>query len=61
MAIDPVCRMMVEEESTEWTFDHKGKVYHFCSRGCGEEFRENPEFFLAGGISRNSQCSCCGP
>jgi Cu+-exporting ATPase len=61
MAIDPVCKMTVDEETTEWNLDHKGKEYHFCSHGCTEEFRENPEFYLAGGASRKSHCSCCGP
>jgi Cu+-exporting ATPase len=61
MGMDPVCKMTVDEEVTEWTFPHKGKDYHFCSRGCREEFQENPEFYLAGGVSRKSHCSCCGP
>lgn len=61
MAMDPVCRMMVDEESTEWSYDHKGKVFHFCSRGCRADFQENPEFYLAGGDLMRSNCSCCGP
>ncbi len=61
MAIDPVCKMTVDEDTKEWTFDHKGKVFHFCSRGCKGEFQENPEFYIAGRVSTRSNCTCCGP
>lgn len=44
MATDPVCGMAVEREravSAEW----EGRTYHFCSRGCRNEFLEDPERF----------------
>lgn len=49
MATDPVCGMAIEREravSAEW----EGRTYHFCSRGCRNEFFEDPERFreLAG-------------
>jgi putative ABC transport system ATP-binding protein len=46
MATDPVCRMAVEREravSAEWD----GRTYHFCSRGCRDEFLAGPGEFLA--------------
>ena len=45
MATDPVCGMKVEREkavTTEW----EGQSYSFCSRGCRNEFLEEPEQFL---------------
>src|SRR6516165_10449225 len=45
MATDPVCGMKIEREkavTTEW----EGKSYSFCSRGCRNEFLEDPQQFL---------------
>jgi putative ABC transport system ATP-binding protein len=45
MATDPVCSMKVEREkavTTEWD----GHLYSFCSRGCRNEFLEEPRQFL---------------
>jgi putative ABC transport system ATP-binding protein len=45
MATDPVCGMKVEREKavmTEW----EGQSYSFCSRGCRNEFLEDPRQFL---------------
>jgi putative ABC transport system ATP-binding protein len=44
MATDPVCGMSVEKEKAvvaEW----KGRTFYFCSRGCSNEFLEDPENF----------------
>lgn len=30
MAIDPVCKMKVEESKAAATSEYKGKKYHFC-------------------------------
>ena len=46
LATDPVCRMAVEREravAAEWG----GQAYHFCSRGCRDEFLAGPHEFLA--------------
>ena len=48
MATDPVCGMKIEREkavTTEWD----GQTFSFCSRGCRNEFLEEPQRFLAGG------------
>lgn len=44
MATDPVCGMAVEKEKAvvgEWN----GQTFYFCSRGCRNEFLEDPESF----------------
>jgi Cu+-exporting ATPase len=47
MAIDPVCKMQVEEKKAAATSEYKGKKYYFCSVGCKKAFDENPEKYLA--------------
>jgi putative ABC transport system ATP-binding protein len=47
MATDPVCGMAVEKEKAvvaEWN----GRTFYFCSRGCSNEFFEDPESFTDG-------------
>ncbi len=34
MAIDPVCKMEVEESKAAATSEYKGKKYYFCAVGC---------------------------
>ena len=46
MAIDPVCKMEVDENKTEYHTSVGGKLYFFCSEKCQEEFEKNPERFL---------------
>jgi YHS domain-containing protein len=57
MAVDPICKMEVDEESANWTSEHEGKTYYFCNRGCKVTFDENPDYYLAGGeTSRKHAC-----
>ena len=51
MAIDPVCKMQVDEKTSTITSTYKGKTYYFCSPYCKQEFDKNPEKFI------NSQTS----
>ncbi len=44
--IDPVCGMRVDPESAAAAWDHEGTTFYFCSVGCFERFREDPERFL---------------
>jgi putative ABC transport system ATP-binding protein len=47
MATDPVCGMAVEKHKAvvaEWN----GRIFYFCSRGCRNEFFEEPEKFVDG-------------
>jgi Cu+-exporting ATPase len=44
---DPVCGMDVEPESAAGSAEHEGKTYHFCSQGCLDRFREDPQRYVA--------------
>jgi len=47
MAIDPVCKMEVEEAKAAATSEYMGKKYYFCAVGCKKAFDQNPEKYLA--------------
>lgn len=44
-AKDPVCGMMVEEDSAAATSEYEGTTYFFCSKDCKEEFDSDPESY----------------
>ncbi len=46
MEIDPVCGMEVDPATAEWKWEHEGATYYFCSQGCLEDFKEDPQAFL---------------
>jgi len=46
MAIDPVCKMDVDEMTAKFTTEHKGETYYFCASGCKKAFEENPEEYI---------------
>jgi len=43
MAIDPVCKMKVDEKKTKLTSEYQEKKYYFCSAQCKKEFDKNPK------------------
>ncbi len=45
--VDPVCGMNVAPDDAAGTFAYRGHIYYFCSLGCLEKFKANPEEFLA--------------
>lgn len=45
-AKDPVCGMLVEEESAAGTSTYKDQTYYFCSNGCKTAFDKEPEKHL---------------
>ena len=47
MAIDPVCKMDIDEKTAVATSDYKGKKYYFCAVGCKVAFDKDPEQYLA--------------
>ncbi len=47
VAIDPVCKMKVEEDKAAATSEYKGKKYYFCAAGCKKAFDQDPEKYLA--------------
>jgi Cu+-exporting ATPase len=47
MEIDPVCGMEVDPATAAGSHEYKGTTYYFCSLGCLEDFRDDPESFLS--------------
>lgn len=47
MAIDPICKMDVDEDTAKFKSEHKGKTYYFCAPGCKKAFDENPEKYIS--------------
>ena len=45
--IDPVCGMAVTPEASACAWEHGGVTYYFCSVGCMERFRADPEHFIS--------------
>lgn len=45
MAIDPVCKMKVDEQSAAGQTNYNGKEYFFCSKDCEQKFEEEPTQF----------------
>lgn len=46
MAIDPVCRMQVEESKAAGSLTHSGITYYFCSPKCQGDFQANPDKYV---------------
>jgi YHS domain-containing protein len=46
MAIDPICKMTVDEKTAKLKSEYKGKTYYFCAPGCKKAFEGNPEKYL---------------
>lgn len=47
MAIDPVCKMEVDEATAAATSDYQGATYFFCTPGCKATFDKDPEKYLS--------------
>lgn len=48
MAIDPVCKMQVDEKRAAATSEYMGKKYFFCAVGCKKAFDKDPGKYLKG-------------
>ena len=46
MAIDPVCKMTVDEKTAPAKSEYKGTTYYFCAMGCKKAFDKDPEKYL---------------
>jgi YHS domain-containing protein len=42
MAVDPICKMTVDEKTAKFTSEYKGKKYYFCAPGCKKKFDTDP-------------------
>jgi len=40
---DVVCGMEIDPDTAAATEEYKGKTYYFCSPGCRDQFRANPD------------------
>ena len=49
MEKDPVCGMTVDPGRAKATYEHAGKTYYFCCRGCQEKFSADPSKYLNSG------------
>jgi Cu+-exporting ATPase len=46
LAIDPICKMTVDEKTAKWVSEYKGEKYYFCAPGCKKAFDLNPEEWI---------------
>jgi len=46
MAIDPICKMEVDENTAKFVSEYKGKKYYFCAPSCKKMFDEDPEEYV---------------
>jgi P-type Cu+ transporter len=44
--LDPVCGMTISPDDAVGHVDHKGNTYYFCSQGCLDQFKADPDRFL---------------
>ena len=49
--VDPVCGMTITPQDAVGHHEHRGQTYYFCADSCLEQFRADPERFLAGPAS----------
>ena len=55
-AVDPICKMDVDTDSPPGgQKDHDGTTYYFCAPGCKVAFDKEPEKYLAGPASGQSE------
>ncbi|HKW74304.1 MAG TPA: heavy metal translocating P-type ATPase [Terriglobales bacterium] len=44
--VDPVCGMHVDPQKARGSAEHHGKTFYFCSAGCEQKFKADPEKYL---------------
>src|SRR5258706_16243523 len=52
---DPVCGMAVDSRKAAGSFECNGQTYYFCSTGCLEKFRAEPERFLKAAVTTQTK------
>lgn len=57
MAIDPVCGMDVDTDTTPHKTTYKKLSYYFCCDSCLNKFKASPEHYIA---SQTPESNCCG-
>jgi len=46
MAVDPVCKMDIDEKTAKWKSTYNGKEFFFCAPGCKKAFDKNPAKYV---------------
>jgi YHS domain-containing protein len=46
MAVDPVCKMHVDESKAAATSEYNGKTFYFCAAVCKRKFDANPQQYV---------------
>ncbi len=60
MAVDPVCRMTIREDTALEKVEYEGKTYYFCAPACKSDFEKDPEKYVKGGeMHHHSKSGCC--
>ena len=60
MAIDPICKMEVDEKTAKFKSEYKEKTYYFCAPGCKKKFDDDPEKYIEKVDKRQPQLhGCC--
>ncbi len=59
MAIDPVCKMKVDEKTAKLKSEYQGKTYYFCAPSCKATFEKNPAKYSGGSSEGHSGHCCC--
>jgi Cu+-exporting ATPase len=58
--VDPVCGMTIDRADSVGEHEYRGTTYYFCNPHCLEQFREDPERFLANPAEPGSHASRAG-
>lgn len=45
---DPVCGMMIDQETAQFKSEHMGQTYYFCSSSCKSTFDQDPMKYAHG-------------
>jgi YHS domain-containing protein len=59
MAIDPVCKMKVDEKTAKLKSEYGGKTYYFCAPSCKATFEKNPVKYAGDSPKGQSGHGCC--
>ncbi len=60
MAIDPVCKMDIDEKTAKVKSEYQGKTYYFCALACKQAFDKNPDKYVEIKPRSTGECGCCG-
>ncbi|MFZ3383360.1 MAG: YHS domain-containing protein [Candidatus Methanoperedens sp.] len=55
MQKDPICGMLVDENTAQYKSEYKGKTTYFCAPGCKKAFDSDPEKYQKSGHAGMSE------